>query len=83
MYRIGEFSYLFQLTIKTLRYYDEIDLFKPSYKDSFTGYRYYSEDQKEELKNILMLKEYGFTLEEIKELKNELSNDKIVEKIKT
>ena len=83
MYRIGEFSYLFQLTIKTLRYYDEIDLFKPSYKDSFTGYRYYSKDQKEELKNILMLKEYGFTLEEIKELKNELSNDKIVEKIKT
>lgn len=26
MYRIGEFSYLFELSIKTLRYYDEINL---------------------------------------------------------
>lgn len=82
MYRIGEFSYLFELSIKTLRYYDEIDLFKPSYKDPFTGYRYYSENQKAELENILRLKDYGFTLEEIKQLKKELSEDDIISKIK-
>ena len=73
MYRIGEFSYLYKLTIKTLRYYDEIDLFKPSYKEPYTGYRYYSEDQKEELEHILKLKDYGFTLEEIKDLKTHMS----------
>lgn len=66
MYRIGEFSYLYKLTIKTLRYYDEIDLFKPSYKEPYTGYRYYSEDQKEELEHILKLKDYGFTLKKLK-----------------
>lgn len=82
MYRIGEFSYLFELSIKTLRYYDEIDLFKPSYKDPFTGYRYYSENQKAELEKILRLKDYGFTLEEIKQLKKELSEDDIISKIK-
>lgn len=81
MYRIGEFSYLYKITIKTLRYYDEINLFKPSYKDPYTGYRYYSEDQKEELENILKLKEYGFTLEEIRNLKKELTEDKIINKI--
>lgn len=81
MYRIGEFSYLYKLTIKTLRYYDEIDLFKPSYKEPYTGYRYYSEDQKEELEQILKLKNYGFTLEEIKDLKKELTEEKITKKI--
>lgn len=34
MLKIGEFSLLAKLTIKTLRYYDEIGLFKPS----FIGY---------------------------------------------
>ena len=81
MYRIGEFSYLFELSIKTLRYYDEINLFKPSYKDPFTGYRYYSDIQKDELANILKLKDYGFTLDEIKQLKNDLSEDDIISKI--
>lgn len=81
MYRIGEFSYLFELSIKTLRYYDEINLFKPTYKDPFTGYRYYSDIQKDELANILKLKDYGFTLDEIKQLKNDLSENDIISKI--
>lgn len=81
MYRIGEFSYLYKLTIKTLRYYDEINLFKPSYKEPYTGYRYYSDNQKQELENILKLKDYGFTLEEIKDMKKELNEEQIVRKI--
>ena len=48
MYRIGEFSYLYQATIKTLLHYDKKDLFKPSYKDPYTGYRYYSDSQRGE-----------------------------------
>ena len=56
MYRIGEFSYLFKVTIKTLRHYDKIDLFKPAFTDPYTGYRYYKEEQKEEFSNILKFK---------------------------
>ena len=67
MLRIGEFSKLVGVSIRTLRYYDEIDLFKPANIDLFTDYRYYSEDQIEDLNIINKLKSVGFTLDEIKE----------------
>lgn len=44
MYKIGEFSLLNKVTIKTLRYYNEIGLFIPKVIDKYTGYRYYDED---------------------------------------
>lgn len=65
MYKIGVFSDLTGLTIKTLRYYDQIGLLKPS-KDNFTNYRYYDEKDIETYKKIVYLKSLGFTLEEIK-----------------
>ena len=67
MYRIGEFSMLNQITVKTLRYYDEIELFKPKLVDDFTGYRYYDDNQIDELKTINEYKKLGLSLEEIKE----------------
>ena len=67
MYKIGDFSKKTNVPIKTLRYYDEINLFKPSYQDYFTGYRYYENNQIDEIKNIVKLKEINLTLEEIKE----------------
>ena len=70
LYKIGEFSKLVNVPVKTLRYYDEISLFKPQEIDLFSGYRYYSEKQIEDLKVILGLKEVGFSLEEIKKNKN-------------
>lgn len=65
-YKIGEFSKITGIPVKTLRYYDEIDLFQPSEIDLYSGYRYYKEEQIESLKIILELKEAGFLLEEIK-----------------
>ena len=56
MYKIGDFSKKTNVPIKTLRYYDEINLFKPSYQDYFTGYRYYENNQIDEIKNIVKLK---------------------------
>jgi len=53
-------------SVKTLRYYDDIDLFKPIEVDLFTGYRYYKEEQLKDLKLIETLKNIGFSLEEIK-----------------
>lgn len=42
MFRIGEFANLNKISIKTLRYYDELGLLKPMEVDWQTGYRYYS-----------------------------------------
>ncbi len=63
---IGEISKLFNINKKTLRYYDEIDLFKPSYVDKHNKYRYYSIDQFECLETIQYLKELGLTLSKIR-----------------
>ena len=68
LYKIGKFSRLVNVPVKTLRYYDEINLFKPQEIDLFSGYRYYSEKQIDDLEVILSLKEVGFSLEEIKKI---------------
>jgi DNA-binding transcriptional MerR regulator len=41
MIKIGDFARLSQVSVVTLRYYDEMDLLKPVRVDDFTGYRYY------------------------------------------
>lgn len=61
----GQFAKLCQLNKKTLFYYDEIDLFKPSYS-SENGYRYYSIFQLDKLALIISLKDLGMSLKEIK-----------------
>ena len=75
MLRIGEFSTLSQTSIKTLRYYDEIALFRPSHVDPDSGYRKYSADQVAELAQILHLKTLGFSLREIRQIVNGDRND--------
>jgi DNA-binding transcriptional MerR regulator len=71
MFKIGDFSKLSQVTIKTLRYYDEIGLLKPASVDRFTGYRYYSAEQLPRLNRILALKDLGLSLEDITRLLND------------
>ena len=75
LYKIGEFSKLTNVPIKTLRYYDEINLFKPQEIDLFSGYRYYSKEQIDDLAVILNLKDVGFSLDEIKKYKNNYSDE--------
>ena len=65
MIRIGDFSKLSRVSVKTLRFYDEMGLLKPIEVDRFTGYRYYEFDQLPRLHRILALKDLGFSLEEI------------------
>ncbi|EEL48541.1 Transcriptional regulator, MerR [Bacillus cereus Rock3-44] len=52
------------VTVRTLRYYDQIDLLKPSGKTE-GGHRLYSETDVIRLQQILFLKEMGFSLKEI------------------
>lgn len=75
MYKIGEFANRVKSNIKTIRYYDEIDLLKPKVIDKFTSYRYYDENNVREYYSIILLKQMGFSLEEIKIYKNDLSDD--------
>jgi effector-binding domain-containing protein len=65
MIRIGDFSKLSRMSVKTLRFYDETGLLKPVRVDPFTGYRYYEFDQLPRLHRILALKDLGFSLLEI------------------
>lgn len=71
MFKISEFSQLSQVSVKTLRYYDQLGLLKPAHTDSWTGYRYYAAEQLLRLNRILAFKELGFTLEQITRLLDE------------
>jgi DNA-binding transcriptional MerR regulator/predicted transcriptional regulator YdeE len=78
MFKIGEFSKLSQVTVKTLRYYDESGLLKPAEVDRFTNYRYYSASQLPRLNRILALKDLGLALDQIAQLlEDDLSPDQI------
>jgi DNA-binding transcriptional MerR regulator len=78
MIRIGDFSKLSRVSVKTLRFYDEMGLLKPIEVDRFTGYRYYEFDQLPRLYRILALKDLGFSLEEIGHLlEGELSTEQM------
>ena len=65
MFRIGEFAQIAQVSVRLLRYYEELGLLAPSHTDSRTGYRYYSAGQLPRLNRILALKSLGLSLEQI------------------
>ena len=67
-FKIGEFSRLGRVTVRTLRHYEKIGLLKPEIVDMWTGYRYYSPGQLQKLLSIVQLKQLGFSLAEIMEL---------------
>lgn len=71
MLKIGEFAHLGGVSIRLLRYYDEISLLKPSQIDKWTGYRSYALDQLPRLNRILALKDLGLSLEQIAKLLDE------------
>lgn len=76
MLKIGEFSKIAQVSIKTLRYYDQMGLLKPAHIDRYTGYRYYTLAQLPRLNRILALKDLDFSLDQIQELlKVQLSSE--------
>jgi DNA-binding transcriptional MerR regulator len=67
MYTIGKLSKNTGVTVRTLDYYDEIELIKPSSKTE-GGHRLYSEEDVMRLERVLALKYMGFPLEQIKEI---------------
>ena len=81
MYRIGEFSYLCECTIKTLKHYDKIGVLTPEKVDDFTGYRYYNEKQLKTYHNIKMLQEAEKILKKIKNIFDNSKDNTILEEI--
>ncbi|GAA0084958.1 MerR family transcriptional regulator [Clostridium sp. CTA-7] len=69
-FTIGEFSKKAGVTLRTLRYYDKIDLLKPSFHNE-SGYRLYSKNDFPKLQKILTLKFIGLSLDEIKDVMKE------------
>ncbi len=63
----GEFAKMAQVTLRTIRYYDQQNILKPSYV-SDSGARFYSEKDFAKLQQILLFKYLGFSLNEIREM---------------
>jgi DNA-binding transcriptional MerR regulator len=66
-YSIGELAKLAGVSIRTLRYYDKIDLLNPIERAE-SNYRYYGKDELYRLQQILFFKELDFELKKIKVL---------------
>ena len=77
-FSIGEISKLFDINKKTLRYYDEIGLFKPSFVNKDNNYRYYTLDQFQYLETIKYLKELGLSLDKIKYNLTNLNSEDVI-----
>ncbi|MGV3723204.1 MAG: MerR family transcriptional regulator [Actinomycetota bacterium] len=65
LYRIGEFAKKASVSLRTLRYYDQIGLLSPG-EHTESGYRQYADEDLLTLQHILALKFLGFSLDEIR-----------------
>jgi DNA-binding transcriptional MerR regulator len=83
MYRIGEFARIAGVTAKTLRFYDEIGLFKPEHTDPATRYRYYAPSQLIELAEILARRDMGLSLAEVAAVGRRVSRRVALERART
>ena len=79
MIKIGDFAKIFDVSIKTIRFYEEKGLIVPSFIDVYSGYRYYDDHNIKEMSKILYLKEKGLSLEEIKNFNDDNIDYKIKE----
>jgi len=79
MYGIGRVARLAQVSVRTLRHYDDLGLLKPSHVDPLTGYRHYTPEQVLRLHRILVLRDLGVPLAQIGGL---LDDDVTVEQLR-
>ena len=65
-FSVGEAAKIVHTTSETLRHYDRIGLVKPSKKDEWTNYRYYTEQDIVRLNTVRALQQMDLPLQEIK-----------------
>ena len=66
--QIKDFAAACGVSVRTLHYYDEIGILKPSFVDKDTGYRYYDESSLLRMQEILFYRELDFSLKSIAEI---------------
>lgn len=76
---VGEAAKAVRTTSETLRHYDRIGLVKPSKKDEWTGYRYYTEQDIVRLNTVRALQIMDLSLQEIKKVLEYDDLEKIIE----
>lgn len=76
MRTISQVAELTGISIRTLQYYDEIGLLKPSQLTQ-SGYRLYDDEALQKLQQILFFKELDFALKDIQEILEKPDFDKI------
>lgn len=74
-YRVGELAEAAGLTIRTIRYYDELGLLRTKEKTA-GGQRIYSDADLVYIKRIMELKGLGFSLDEIRKIISKADEDK-------
>lgn len=75
-YTVNKLAKMSGVSIRTLRFYDQIGLLKPAYHGE-NGYRYYEEEQLLILQQILFFRELGFELKKIQEILERSDFDKM------
>lgn len=78
-FSIGEAAKAVRTTSETLRHYDRIGLVKPSKKDEWTNYRYYTEQDIVRLNTVRALQLMDLSLKEIKKVLEYDDLEKIVD----
>jgi DNA-binding transcriptional MerR regulator len=68
MYKIGEFSKMTNLSIKTLRYYEQEGVLIPAERAEESAYRYYDEESFKRANTIKLLRSMSFSMAEIKDV---------------
>ena len=72
MMGIGEFARRGRISVRMLRYYDAMGLLIPAHVDEWTGRRGYEVSQLARLNRLVVLKELGFTLQQVKAILDEV-----------
>lgn len=78
-FSVGAAAKAVHITSETLRHYDRIGLVKPSKKDDFTNYRYYTEQDLVRLNTVRALQQMDLPLQKIKEVLEFDNLEKIID----
>jgi DNA-binding transcriptional MerR regulator len=71
MFSIGDFAGLGRVSVRMLRHYDAIGLIRPARVDPASGYRFYVASQLALLNRVIVLKDLGFTLQQVQTMIDE------------
>jgi effector-binding domain-containing protein len=75
MLTIGDFSAASRLTIKALRMYHDEGILVPEKIDPISGYRYYGDSSWRRAKTVILLRDLGFSHNELKEILHDCKDD--------